>query len=178
MVTLAAWTRNWRSIVETLETADEFIPITASHDGSDFEILRISRYSEVLDGESPYVRTSVRAFDDSTGFFTHRTRDTGMGRFITKGSSEKRAWVLEPGEDLLAYNAAKEGTSEKELIRLTRLTEVGRQIVRRVRSTERKKQTRREDEHQQQVRHIAEEAAIIASERNHAQRELARRGAE
>lgn len=174
MVTLAAWTRNWRSIVETLETADEFIPITAAHNGAKFEILRISQYSEGIDGEKPYVSTSVRTFDDSTGFFSHRTRDTGMGRFITKGSAEKRSWVLDPGEDLMAYNAAKEGVSEKELIRLTRLTEPGRRIV----NTERKKQTRRDAEHAEQVRQIAEEAAIIATERNHAQRELARRGAE
>ncbi len=178
MVTLAAWTRNWRSIVDTLATADEFIPIVAVHNGAEFEILRISRYSEGIDAEKPYVCTSVRTFDDNTGFFTHRTGDTGMGRFITKGAAEKRTWALDPGEDILAYNAAKEGVSEKELIRLTRLTELGRRIVRRVRNTERKKQAFRDAEHAQRVRHIAEEAAIIAGERNHAQRELARCGAE
>jgi len=178
LVTLQEWIKDWRSIVQRLKTDDKYIPIKAMHAGSAYEILRIARYSAAIDGDQPYVSTSVRAFDDSTGFYTHRTRDTGMGRFITKGSSQNRCWVLEPGEDLMAYNAAKECVSESELVRLTKRSKIGRTIVRDLKDTERKRQALLKSEHDQEVREISEVTAMIAEERNHAQHELARRGME
>lgn len=133
MVDVSRWTRDWRAIVERMTEEETFIPISSTFGDEEYELLRISRYSAEIDGKQDYVSTPIRRFDDNTGFFTHRTRDTGMGRFITRGSTGRRMWVLESGTDLLRYNAMREGLTVQELIRLMRHTLLGHRIIREYR---------------------------------------------
>ena len=112
MVTLRAWIDDWKKVTEGVKDG-VYEPINASVGEDTFEILRVSKFDQEIDGPRKTVETPARIFDDKVALFTHRTRDSGIVRIITKKG--RKCFVLEQGTEVIEWAAAVEGVSTAEL---------------------------------------------------------------
>jgi hypothetical protein len=136
MVTVANWLTNWRRIADGLEDG-VYEPITAHHGGVNYEVLRLSKFDEEIDGLKNVVQTTSSAFEDKTALLSHLTRDTGLIRVVTK---KGRAWfVLEPGEEVLEWIAAVEGVSLAKLLSSSRAGVLWRRMAKAVKLEKRRR---------------------------------------
>lgn len=174
--------RDWRAALVSLEgETDVYLSITARYESVDYEILKLSNYNPDFDEGKKFFKTRVRKFDDNVGYFTHKVRDSGVGRFLTRNTRDNVAYVLEPGEELLKYNAEREGLTEKEYVGLMRRSPIGKLVVRRERKVNRRRleaSEARADDADTQALNLKEENAFLFAERNEAVRRAARFGAE
>lgn len=135
MVAWAAWLRGWRGIADDVPDG-EFEDIVITLDEEEYEVLRISRYDQDIDGDRRVVRTTSRDFDDQVALFTRRTRDLGLVRVITVRGRPR--YVLEPGAGALDWAAAVEGVTMRELVESVREGALGRRVSRLVRQRARR----------------------------------------
>jgi len=174
MATWNEWLRAWRQIADSVPEG-EYTEITMRHGGRDYDVLRISLYDPVVDGERRTVRTAVRDFDDKVALFTHRTRDLGIVRVIAVHGRPR--YVLEPGADAVEWAADVEGVSQGELARSIREGALGRRVARLATRQERRSRAVLEAKVQALRERLqdseAEEAMLRADLRAH-ERDLAR----
>lgn len=169
---------DWRGIIESTP-ADRYGHVIARTDGDEFKILTVSHFDPDVDDEQKLIETASRDFDDSSAYFMHITRDVLVGRTITHRG--KPRYVIEPGPDALDYMAAREGVSVKRLIRAARRGELGRRLAGIAIRDEKRRRVAAEATIaalDSRIHELEEEIGSLVQERNHLQRELARRGAE
>jgi hypothetical protein len=169
---------DWKSAAAQLENG-EFLPIYATADGKRFEVLRFSLFDEEVDGEKALIPTPVTSFTDRPAYYVHRTLYGSAARVLTR--RDVRKFVLETGPEATEYLAARDGISPRALVRATRQGDQGRRLARRVKSSERKKQTALTWEievRDETIEELQAEIAALTAERNHLARELAARGSE
>ena len=108
MAYLQDWFRDWRRVAEAAEL-EVYEPLVARLDGTEYEVLLLSRYDVAIDANKKAVLTSARHFDNHVAQLSRRTRDAGVVRVIT--FTGKPRYVLEPGAQTLEWAAAIEGVS-------------------------------------------------------------------
>lgn len=119
------WLKDWRTIANQ-STEREYIPIYWKREGVLYELLRVSRYCEKIDGEVPHVTTSIREFNEKTAVHSRATRDLGIVRVITH--RHQPAFLLEPGAHVLGWIAQSQGVTEKRLVQVMRAGDLGRRV--------------------------------------------------
>jgi len=167
---------DWREVAESIPF-DRYGDITANVGEQTFKILRISRYSEEIDGDRAMVSTASRDFTDAQAFYTHITRDAHVSRVITLRG--KPAYVLEPGPQVIKFKAAREGVSVKEFIAAAREGALGRLIAEAALREEKSARLVAEAKVkmlEERINELHEEEAILNFELRAARRELASRG--
>jgi hypothetical protein len=131
MVAMTRWIQGWREIARDLADG-VYVSITANpaaQEGRRFEVLRVSKFDQEVDGAKNAVLTPSSRFEDSTALLCHLTRDAGIVRVIT---TKGRPWfILEPGEDVLQWAAAIEGVTRAELLVATRSGVLWQRIAKR-----------------------------------------------
>lgn len=178
MVSLVRWIQDWRRVAEAIPEG-HYEPITVEREGRDYDILHVSVFDPIIDGERRVVRTGAREFDDKVALFSHLTRDIGLVRVIAVRGRPR--FVLEPGADVLDWTADVEGVSVGELAQAVREGALGRRVARLVLVRER----RSREVLQAQVQALRErsedaeaEVALLRAELRARERDLARYGLE
>lgn len=134
------WLKGWRTIADT-SSPTTYVSIVVAVDGTDYEVLRVSKFHADYDEDKPYyVETSIREFNDRTALFSKATRDLGIVRVIT--SKHKPTFVVEPGADVFEWRSATEGVSVGKLVKTMRAGDLGRRIRRRDRKAAKDSQER------------------------------------
>ena len=172
------FTTSWRDVIDSTPT-DRYGHVVAGVGGVDFNILTVSHFDDDVDGDRTLIETASRDFDDGSAYFTHITRDALVGRVITHRGRPR--YVIEPGPDALDYIATREGVSVKRLIRAAREGELGRRLAAVAIREEKHKRVMAEATTitlNGRIKDLEDEIGLLVTERNHLQRELARRGAE
>lgn len=122
------WLKNWRTIADK-SSATAYVPIMTTEGGTDYEVLRVSKFHQDHDGNKPHVKTPIREFNDKTALHSKATRDLGVVRVIT--NNRKPAFVIEPGADVLEWRALTQGVSVTKLVEVMRAGDLGRRVRRR-----------------------------------------------
>lgn len=119
------WLKRWRTIADE-SSPTEYVPIMMTSDSTSYEVLRVSRFHQAYDGNTPHVETPIREFNDKTALHSRATRDLGIVRVIT--NNRKPAFVIEPGADVLEWWASKQEVSVKNLLDVMRAGDLGRRV--------------------------------------------------
>lgn len=122
------WLKSWRAIADK-SNPTTYVSIVTTVDGTDYEVLRVSKFQQDCDGDKPYVETPIREFNDKTALHSKATRDLGIVRVIT--NNRKPAFVIEPGADVLEWRALTQGVSVKRLVEVMRAGDLGRRVRRK-----------------------------------------------
>ena len=147
-------------------------------DGTEYEVLLLSRYDVAIDAAKKAVMTTARHFDNHVAQLSRRTRDAGVVRIIT--FTGKPRYVLEPGAQALEWAAAMEGVSISALKSAARESAPWRGVPRGAKKERLglKQLEKQEASLEQQIFDAEEEVEHLRRELRGAKRERALRAAE
>lgn len=163
---------------------DEYVPgLSSTADGQDFDTHAFSVYKPEFDGNKNFVECTLGDFEDQRAFYLNLVRDLGLIVVITVRG--KRRWIVEPGEQVLAYLAARVGLPERAFLRAASAGA----FARRTRRSLRKKMQQKiavteaqlrflEGAHEEAIEEMKFEIEQQEMELRHLRQELARFGAE